>query len=255
MWATVQKCEATEHVFSHLKNTRQVFSLATLLLWSLNLRGFVQSGSRNQSAAVFMTFNYVPDNSRNLVLMEHFCCSAVHTGAWVFFLHTGWQHTVVRCIVLWHRSMYSQQWLRIHFIAAFLFAIWANYNIKKRRNPSGAHLQDQTGRDFQINLNCHFTCGNHVLPTSSRWICRHILEWFHFSQSAWNLFYSITKYPSFPPHLSMYRWLTELMEQLGLSGAKVYRELKWNQNRPQKVPSFKITMAFGRLHKLQELAM
>lgn len=181
-----------------------------------------------------------------------FCCA--YWCLSLLFTH-WWKHTVVRCIVLWHRSMYSQQWLRIHFIAAFLFAIWANYNIKKRRNPSGAHLQDQTGRDFQINLNCHFTCGNHVLPTSSRWICRHVLEWFHFSQSAWNLFYSITKYPSFPPHPSMYRWLTELMEQLGLSGAKVYRELKWNQTRHQKVPSFKITMAFGRLHKLQELAM
>lgn len=255
MWATVQKCEATEHVFSHLKNTRQVFSLATLLLWSLSLRGFVQSGSRNQSAAVFMTFNYVPDNSWNLVPMEHFCYSAVHTGAWDFFLHTRWKHTVVRCSVLWHRSMYSQQSIRIHFIPAFRFAIWANYNIKKHRNPSGAHLQDQTGRDFQINLNCYFTCGNHVLPTSSRWICQHILELFHLRQSAWNLFYSITKYPpSLPNHPCIIDWLS-WWSSLDFSGAKVYRELKWNQTRCQKVPSFKITMAFGRLQKLKDLAM
>lgn len=89
MCATVQKRKATEHVFSRLKKTLSVFYLAALLLWSLNLSGPLQSGSRNQSAVVFMTFNYACNNHvpmKTFYFVAEWCLPLWCVCVCVFFL-------------------------------------------------------------------------------------------------------------------------------------------------------------------------
>lgn len=106
MCATVQKREATDMCF-HVLTTHWVFSLAALLLWSLNLWGLLQRGSRNQSAVVFMTFNYVCSSSTNHVSMGNFYFvafwSLFHFSPFFFFC----KHTEVRLCVLWNNAIYS----------------------------------------------------------------------------------------------------------------------------------------------------
>lgn len=227
MCATVQKREATEHVFSHLKNTLWVFPLAALLLWSLNLWGFARSGSRNQSAVVFMTFNYVSDNPRNHVPMENFyfvACWCLPTGAsFFFFLHSLCKHAEVRFCVLWHNSIYSPTvtWHSTYYSLPF------------------CHI-DQTGSDFQINLSCHLTCGNHVLPASNGWtcpngvdilnICHHMLYFNTFWEvhHLWGLIKNDTD--------DIQRWLATEKSDSAWNLSSLESALYWANKHPSSLP-------------------
>lgn len=166
----MQNWEATEHVFSHLKNTLWVFSLAALLLWSLNLWRLQESVSCGIHDLQLCLQEPCSDG-------ELLLCGILVPASFFFFLHSLCKHTEVRFCVLWHNSIYSPT-VTWHPLYYSLFAIWANCNIKKQSIWCSFARPDRKwfSNKPQLPLNTWKPCF-----TNLQWISLSVHFYYHFN--------------------------------------------------------------------------